>query len=70
MGNKSSGAVSLTTETVVLMVFAVIALALLWMFFSGYLKFAAFGLEDIAKGFKQWFCDNWGKVVAAICKLP
>jgi len=65
----SLGAVSLTTETVILMVIAVIALALLWMFFSGYLKFAAFGLEDITEGFKKWFCDNWGKAVSFVCKL-
>ncbi|MBI4010260.1 MAG: hypothetical protein HY361_03675 [Candidatus Aenigmarchaeota archaeon] len=69
---KRLGALSLSVETVVLMVIAVIALALLWSFFSGQLKFASFGLEGITKGFKDWFCNNLlgGVKGWAICKLP
>ena len=42
-------------RTVVILVIAVIALVLLWMFFSGQLKITAFSFEEITKGFAKTF---------------
>lgn len=58
-----------TVRTVFLLVIAVIAFVLLYLFFSGQLKYVSFGLEDITKGFKNWFCDNFLGRAGILCKI-
>ncbi len=47
-------------RTVIILVIAVLGLVILWVFFSGYTKYSAFGLEDITSNFRSWFCDHIG----------
>ena len=50
--------------TVVIIVIAVVALAVLWIILSGQTKTGTFGLAEMVDGFKTWFCDDFLK-----CKL-
>ena len=53
----SKGMSGEAVRTIIILVIAVLGLVILWVFFSGYTKYSAFGLEDITSNFRSWFCD-------------
>ena len=65
----SKGTTGETINTVILLVIAIVALVFLWIVFSGYLKFATFGLEDVVNGFKKWVCNIFPSLIGTFCRI-
>ena len=59
MNIMKKGMTGETVRTVFLLVIAVIAFVILYLFFSGQLKYVSFGLNDITEGFRNWFCKDF-----------
>lgn len=64
----SKGMAGETVRTVFLLLIAVVAFVLLWLFFSGQLKFSALILDDIVKGVRNWFCSTVGGAGGTFCR--
>ena len=59
---------------VIVMIIAIVALALLWVLFSSYVKEGTLGMEEVVKGVKKWMCDDFLKCRVAVspnilCKI-